>query len=140
MSLLFNFLNKRFLNISDNKRYENKNLMEQQKALNQRKLIMFSVLVFSCVACVWAQSEMGQIARLDEWGKIILGLFTSTWLKAVCVISLIGLCLGLVTIGRNEPGLAKKFIPWLIGVVGILSAASIVNFFFKDTSGLTGIQ
>lgn len=104
-----------------------------------KRLFAFVLVVMFCVASGFAQQNAGEIAKLDEWGKIIVGLFTSTWLKAVCVVALIALCLGMVTVGRQEPGMFKKFIPWVVGVIIMLSAAQIVNFFFSDTSGLTDI-
>ena len=111
-----------------------------QKRFNlgkHKRVIMFFLFVMLCVASLFAAD--GNIAKLDDWAKIILGLFTSTWLKAVCVIALIAICLTMVTVGRQEPGMFKKFIPWLVGVIIMLSAANIVSFFFQDTSGLTDI-
>lgn len=111
-----------------------------QKRFNlgkHKRVIMFFLFVMLCVTSLFAAD--GNIAKLDDWAKIILGLFTSTWLKAVCVIALISICLTMVTVGRQEPGMFKKFIPWLVGVVIMLSAANIVSFFFQDTSGLTDI-
>ena len=111
-----------------------------QKRFNlgkHKRVIMFFLFVMLCVTSLFAAD--GNIAKLDDWAKIILGLFTSTWLKAVCVIALIAICLTMVTVGRQEPGMFKKFIPWLVGVVIMLSAANIVSFFFQDISGLTDI-
>ena len=111
-----------------------------QKRFNlgkHKRVIMFFLFVMLCVTSLFAAD--GNIAKLDDWAKIIVGLFTKTWLKAVCVIALIAICIGMVTVGRQEPGMFKKFIPWLVGVVVMLSAAAIVNFFFQDTSGLTDI-
>lgn len=85
---------------------------------------------------LFAQQNMGEIAKLDEWARVIVGMFTSTWLKAVCIIALIAICLGMVTIGRQEPGMFKKFIPWLVGVIIMLSATQIVNFFFQDSGSM----
>ena len=111
-----------------------------QKRFNlgkHKRVIMFFLFVMLCVTTLFAAD--GNIAKLDDWAKIILGLFTSRWLKPVCVIALIAICLTMVTVGRQEPGMFKKFIPWLVGVVIMLSAANIVSFFFQDTSGLTDI-
>jgi trbC/VIRB2 family len=111
-----------------------------QKRFNlgkHKRVIMFFLFVMLCATSLFATD--GNIAKLDDWAKIIVGLFTKTWLKAVCVIALIAICIGMVTIWRQEPGMFKKFIPWLVGVVVMLSAAAIVNFFFQDTSGLTDI-
>ena len=111
-----------------------------QKRFNlgkHKRVIMFFLFVMLCATSLFAAD--GNIAKLDDWAKIILGLFTSTWLKAVCVIALIAICLTMVTVGRQETGMFKKFIPWLVGVIIMLSAANIVSFFFQDTSGLTDI-
>lgn len=102
-----------------------------------KKIFLFFGLSLILVSSLFAQQNSGDIAKLDEWARIIVGLFTSTWLKAVCIIALIAICLGMVTVGRQEPGMFKKFIPWLVGVIILLSATQIVNFFFQDAGSLT---
>lgn len=101
-----------------------------------KKLFFLGILLMAFTTSLFAQQNMGEIAKLDEWARVIVGMFTSTWLKAVCIIALIAICLGMVTIGRQEPGMFKKFIPWLVGVIIMLSATQIVNFFFQDSGSM----
>lgn len=108
-----------------------------QKHNFYRKVFVFLILSLILVNQVFAQQGPGEIASLDKWARVIVGMFTSTWLKAVCIIALIAIALGMVTVGRQEPGMFKKFVPWLVGVIILLSATQIVNFFFADSSGLT---
>lgn len=113
-------------------------LKNKNDNVNYKKFFMIALFSL-CVMNMFAGQNASEITKLDDWARIIVSLFTSTWLKAICVISLIALCIGMVTVGRQEPGMFKKFVPWIVGVIVMLSAASIVNFFFSDTSGLTDI-
>lgn len=114
---------------------EKNTLAGKKKSQYNKRLLFFFALIAICTVSLFAQSG-DNATKLDHWAKVILSMFTSTWLKVVCVVALIALCLGLITVGRNEPGMAKKFVPWLVGVIILLSAGSIVSFFFRDTSGL----
>ena len=98
-----------------------------------KKLFLIFLMIGIISASAFAQSQ-GAIGQLDEWGKKIVSLFTSTWLKAICIISLIGICIGMITVGRSEQGMMKKFVPWLVGVIILLSASSIVNYFFQGAN------
>ncbi|WP_024467153.1 TrbC/VirB2 family protein [Treponema pedis] len=107
--------------------------------MQKKKIILiFAMLMVMCFS-LFAQNQGGSIDQLDKWGQTIVSLFTSTWLKAVCIVALIGLAIGMITAGRSEPGMMKKFAPWLIGVIILLSATSIVGYFFEgaDLSTIT---
>ncbi len=103
-----------------------------------KKKIIFILLMFCIVST--ALFADGGIKELDDWGTKLLNLFSSTWVKAICAIALIIICIGMITVGRQEQGMIKKFVPWLVGVIVLLSASSIVGYMFQGsdfTNGLT---
>jgi type IV secretory pathway VirB2 component (pilin) len=72
--------------------------------------------------------------------QIILDFLSSPWVKGICVIALIIECIGMITAGRQEPGMFKKFIPWIVGTVLFMSAGSITSIFINpDEAGLKDI-
>jgi hypothetical protein len=62
----------------------------------------------------------------------ILGFFRSNYMKAIISIALGGLAVGMI-INRGEPGMVKKFIPWIAGCTLLLSLSAIVDIVFKTT-------
>jgi hypothetical protein len=64
----------------------------------------------------------------------ILGFFRSNYMKAIISIALGGLAVGMI-INRGEPGMVKKFIPWIAGCTLLLSLSAIVDIVFKSTAG-----
>lgn len=101
---------------------------------NGKKIIAFCIVFFVSIVCVYA--DTGSIGKLDNYARLILGFFTSFWMKAVCAIAFILICLRAITVGRDEPGLIKKYVPWMIGVLLLLSAGEIVNFFFNGNENI----
>lgn len=51
-------------------------------------------------------------------------------MKAICTVAFIVISRQAITLGRDEPGLIKKYVPLMINVLRFLSADEIVNFFF----------
>ena len=76
------------------------------------------------------------IVELDNWADKILELFQSSWVKAVLLVALIVEAIGMVVAGQQGGGgqMLKKFAPWIIGTIVLLSASSICSYFLKDLS------
>lgn len=108
--------------------------LSSKRTVNGKKIIVFCIVFFVSIVCVYA--DTGSIGKLDNYARLILGFFTSFWMKAVCAIAFIIICLRAITVGRDEPGLIKKYIPWMIGVLLLLSAGEIVNFFFNGNENI----
>ncbi|UTC47743.1 TrbC/VirB2 family protein [Treponema vincentii] len=106
----------------------------EKQTENRKKIITFCIVFFISIVCAYA--DTGGISKLDDYGRMILGLFTSFWMKATCTVAFILICIRAVTVGRDEPGLMKKYIPWLIGVMLLLSAGEIVNFLFSGNEDI----
>lgn len=107
--------------------------MEKIKGLvHNKKFVMFLFLAVVCVSSTFAEDDFG----LDKKIQILLDLFTSPWIKGIACIALIVECIGLVTAGRQEPGMFKKFVPWIAGTIIFMAAGTITNKFidFKDTT------
>jgi len=71
------------------------------------------------------------LALLDSSGlpkilNTILQFFSSGYMKAIVSIALGGLGIGMI-MNRGEPGMIKKFIPWIAGCVLLLSLSTIVG-------------
>jgi len=56
----------------------------------------------------------------------VLKFFSSGYMKAIVSIALGGLGIGMI-MNRGEPGMIKKFIPWIAGCVLLLSLSTVVG-------------
>lgn len=97
-------------------------------------------LVFALIMCAFALPTFAaggdSIVELDNWADKILELFQSSWVKAVLLVALIVEAIGMVVAGQQGGGgqMLKKFAPWIIGTIVLLSASSICSYFLKDLS------
>lgn len=73
---------------------------------------------------------------LDDWGTKILSLMSSSWGKVILLVALVIEAIGLVVAGQQGGGgqIIKKYAPWIIGTLILLSASGIVSYFVKDLS------
>jgi len=105
------------------------------------KRIVLFFLIFFCLAqiSVFAQQITG-VDPSKDFGNSgintvlnnIVGFFGSVWMKAICLIALGAIALTMLT-HRGEPGLFKKFIPWIIAIGLLLSLPTIIDLFWKGT-------
>jgi uncharacterized membrane protein len=109
---------------------------------NRAVFFIFFLLVIPTLV-VYAQNSSSSVQGLESLGtvlKIIVGFFTSMYMKAILTIALGGLALGLI-VNRGEPGVVKKFIPWVIACVLLLSLSGVTGLIFKPegaTQEVTG--
>ena len=84
----------------------------------------------------FAASGGDSIVELDNWADKILELFQSSWVKAILLVALIVEAIGMVLAGQQGGGgqMIKKFAPWIIGTIILLSASSICSYFLGDLS------
>jgi hypothetical protein len=76
-------------------------------------------------------SGENSLTLLDSSGlpkilNTVLKFFSSGYMKAIVSIALGGLGIGMI-MNRGEPGMIKKFIPWIAGCVLLLSLSTIVG-------------
>lgn len=117
---------------STNKMAETK--LASKSADVSKKVIVFCVLFFAVITPIFCQSN--QITQLDSWATKVLELFQSTWVKAILLIALIVEAIGVVVAGQQGGGgqMLKKFAPWIIGTIVLLSASGICTYFLQDLS------
>ena len=117
---------------STNKMAETK--LASKPADVSKKVIVFCVLFFTVITPIFCQSN--QITQLDSWATKVLELFQSTWVKAILLIALIVEAIGVVVAGQQGGGgqMLKKFAPWIIGTIVLLSASGICTYFLQDLS------
>jgi type IV secretory pathway VirB2 component (pilin) len=96
--------------------------------------VLFLLLLVTGFAMAQGKDEFGISGPI----AVVLGLFTSPVVKGIAAIFLILLAIGLVTTGRQEPEMFKKFIPWIAGVVIFMAAGTIVAKFFESSN--TSVQ
>jgi len=95
-------------------------------------LILSAALCFADMTPNYGET-VKDIGGLSDVLNQILGFFRSNYMKAIVSIALGGLAVGMI-INRGEPGMVKKFIPWIAGCTLLLSLSAIVDIVFK-TSG-----
>ena len=112
----------------------------QEAACQNRRRKAFCVFLFALICTSFAA------AQSDEFGvstniAMILEFLASPWVTGLACIALIIEAILLLTAGRSEPGMFKKFVPWIAGTIIFLSAGTITSKFIgeslSDTSRFT---
>lgn len=107
-----------------------------KKTLASKHFLALALIFAACVAPTFAAGSGDSIAELDTWADKILELFQSNWVKAILLVALIVEAIGLVLAGQQGGGgqMIKKFAPWIIGTIILLSASSICSYFLDGLS------
>jgi type IV secretory pathway VirB2 component (pilin) len=95
-----------------------------------RVVTLLVMIGLAAVPAFAANEDFG----LGDRVKIILDFLGSPWVKGVALIALIAECIGMMTAGRQEPGMFKKFIPWIAGTLLFLAAGTITSKFMEGVS------
>jgi type IV secretory pathway VirB2 component (pilin) len=95
-----------------------------------KKLVMLGLLSVLFVSAIFAQSS-GDVFGLGKYVKILVDLVSSPWVKGIAVVALVIECITMITAGRQEPGMFKKFVPWIAGTVIFMAAGTITNTFLN---------
>lgn len=107
-----------------------------KKTFTSKKFVTVAAIFALCVIPTFAASSGDSIVELDNWADKILELFQSSWVKAILLVALIVEAIGMVLAGQQGGGgqMIKKFAPWIIGTIILLSASSICSYFLGDLS------
>jgi hypothetical protein len=101
-------------------------------------LLLFFCLIQAQFYCLAYQPEyQGNVTvsgGLEKVLNTILKFFSSGNMKAIVSIALGGLGIGLI-MNRGEPGIIKKFIPWIAGCVILLSLSTITQLMGFENIG-----
>ncbi len=106
-----------------------------KKTVTSKKFLSTAAVLALCIIPTFASSSSGDsIVELDNWADKILELFQSSWVKAILLVALIVEAIGMVLAGQQGGGgqMIKKFAPWIIGTIILLSASSICSYFLGD--------
>ena len=95
--------------------------------VHNKKFVMMMFFAVVCISATFAEDTFG----LNSKVKILVDLISSPWVKGIACIALIVECIGLITAGRQEPGMFKKFIPWIAGTIIFMAAGTITNKFLN---------
>lgn len=107
---------------------------------NEGKKIFLVYLFLVVGMCMYAQSSGNlSIPSLKNGLSIILGFFSSGYMRAILSIALGGLAIGLIS-NRGEPGVMKKFVPWIATCVILLSLSAITGVLFNGVNEITTQQ
>ena len=105
-----------------------------------RKALCVLVLVAAAASFGFADmkvdynTSVSDINGLSEVLNQVLGFFRSNYMKAIVSIALGGLAVGMI-MNRGEPGMVKKFIPWIAACTLLLSLSAIVDMVFNTAKG-----
>ena len=107
-----------------------------RKTFASKKFWAIAVVFAICIVPTFAAGSGDSIVELDNWANKILELFQSSWIKAILLVALIVEAIGMVLAGQQGGGgqMIKKFAPWIIGTIILLSASSICSYFLGDLS------
>lgn len=103
--------------------------MLNKKTNTNKKLILVMVLIAISIMPMFAAGDT--IDSLDTWASKILSLFSSNWVKVILLVALIVEALAMIIAGQNGGGgqIIKRFGPWIIGTIILLSASGICSYF-----------
>lgn len=105
-----------------------------KKTFTSKKFLTVAAIFALCIVPTFAASSSDGITELDNWASKILELFQSSWVKAILLVALIVEAIGMVLAGQQGGGgqMIKKFAPWIVGTIVLLSASSICSYFLGD--------
>ena len=90
-----------------------------------RKRTVLVPVLFCAAAAVSSADTFG----MDSKVGILVDFVTSPWVSGIAFIALVIECIALLTAGRQEPQMFKKFIPWIIGTIVFMAAGPITKAF-----------
>lgn len=107
-----------------------------KKTFSSKKFLAVAAVFALCIVPTFAAGSGESIVELDNWADKILELFQSSWVKAILLVALIVEAIGMVLAGQQGGGgqMLKKFGPWIVGTIILLSASSICSYFLGDLS------
>lgn len=96
-----------------------------------KKLLFFALFFTAAAFAAFADGDFG----LNDKVGMLVSLVFSPWVKGVACLALVAECIGLLTAGKNGgQEMFKKFIPWIVGTVLYLAAATITSSFMSDAN------
>jgi len=97
------------------------------------KNIDFKIFFISLLLFLLTPSFLFAVDGLNQLTVVlgvIIGFFTSSIMRGICMIAL-GILAVSTMVSRGEPGIVKKFVPWIVGTVILLSLGPILNLIWS---------
>lgn len=90
------------------------------------------VMCLCSVLTTFAQSSDGTITELEGKAGKLMDLFSGKIMAIVMCVALI-IIFGVIawSNSQGEGGMFKKALPWVVGVIGVGSAAGITSYFME---------
>jgi hypothetical protein len=116
--------------------FKEENMCQKTYFLSSSGKTIFTLVFLLVSASVFADMTTNYSETVKDIGGLsvilnqILGFFRSNYMKAIVSIALGGLAIGMI-MNRGEPGMVKKFIPWIAGCTLLLSLSAIVEIVFN---------
>jgi type IV secretory pathway VirB2 component (pilin) len=120
-----------------NYRFTGKRKKKMKKFTNSlyfKRIMVTLVLLLVVTGSVFAQQDFGLNTRIATLVKFV----NQPWVKGIAFIALVIECIALITVGRQEPQLFKKFLPWIVGTVIFMAAGPITSAFLDLNDGGEG--
>lgn len=106
-----------------------KSFVAHELISRHKHVLMFFIVAAVFISASFAADDFGLEGKIG----VILKFLSSPWVKGVACIFLVAEAIGLLTAGRQEPGMFKKFIPWIAGTVIFMAAGTITSKFITST-------
>lgn len=111
--------------------------LKKAGVMNVKFLLCLGFLAVVACTAVFASTDS---SSTDAFGvtshmNTLLGFISSPWVKGIACIALVAECIGLITAGRQEPGMFKKFVPWIAGTIIFMAASTITGKFMSGADG-----
>jgi type IV secretory pathway VirB2 component (pilin) len=101
-----------------------------------KRVLLLAACLFVSSMTAFAEDAFG----LSTHMQTLLDVVGSPWVKGIAAIALIVECIALITAGRQEPGMFKKFVPWIAGTILFMAASAITTTFINpEDSGIKTI-
>jgi type IV secretory pathway VirB2 component (pilin) len=106
------------------------------KTKTMKRFMAALLLVLVCGGFAAAQTSTGNDSDfgLNSKVAILIDFLTSPWIKGIACVFLIIACITLISQGRQEPELFKRFLPWIIGAILYMAAGTITSKFITTDS------
>jgi type IV secretory pathway VirB2 component (pilin) len=108
--------------------------------MKTKRIKRFLALLLLLLVCGgFAAAQSTSTSNDNDFGLnskvgILIDFLTSPWIKGIACIFLIVSCITLITQGRQEPELFKRFLPWIIGAILYMAAGTITSTFITTDS------
>jgi len=118
-------------------------LLKSKKQNFHIKILTIFMLLFLCLSSVsvFANNNNASGSPTTTWTafetgapgttiNVVLSFFTSNIMRGICMVLLGILSVGILT-NRGEPGMIKKFVPWIVGISLLLGLSLVMGIIWK---------